>query len=292
MKIKFSTMRFKKPVRTKVLARIIVALFVALTISCRGQGATQVSEFTEQTQSFPAFITLVNWNAQKGQNPQFSQDLKLILEQEKPDIVFLQEAKADLFEPQQMAGYFAEAWTYPWPGGEAIGVLTLSRIPAVRVQPVPTKYREFGVTAPKISLVTEYPLPSGKNLLAINVHLLNFERWSLKKITHQLEDLKKIMAAHSGPMIMAGDFNTWNDKRLSLVKGITDGVHLKEVTDFPEGRKTGNLNSEFWNKMLGIDQNLPLDRIFFKGFRSTEARILKFNSSDHAPILIGLHFVP
>ena len=292
MNVTCARIQIKRSIRLNGFARILLALFIALTISCRGKGTTQVSEFPEPKQTLPATITLVNWNAQKGKNPQFSEDLRSILEQEKPDIVFLQEAKTDLFEPQQMAGYFAEAWTYPWPGGEAIGVLTLSRVPAVRVQPVPTKYREFGVTAPKISLVTEYPLPNGENLLAINVHLLNFERWSLKKITHQLEDLKAIMATHSGPMIMAGDFNTWNQKRLALVKDITTEVQLKEVTDFPEGRKTGDMNSEFWNKLLGIEKNLPLDRVFFNGFNPVEANILNFKSSDHAPILIGLKLGP
>ena len=98
-------------------------------------------------------ITIVNWNAQKGKHPQFASDLKLLLEQEKPDIVFLQEAKADLLEPEQMGGYFAEGWSYPWPGGKTIGVLTLSRVPPDRVQSVPTKYREFGVTAPKCRLL-------------------------------------------------------------------------------------------------------------------------------------------
>ena len=268
--------------------RLLLALCIALTISCRGKGATQVAAFSDQAQTLPASITIVNWNAQKGKNPQFADDLKTILEQEAPDLVFLQEAKTEIIEPRHMAGYFAEAWTYPWPGGEAIGVLTLSRVPARRVQPVPTKYREFGVAAPKISLVTEYPLPSGENLLAVNVHLLNFERWSLKKITHQLEDLKAIMAAHSGPIVMAGDFNTWNQKRLALVKDVTVDVQLKEVSDFPEGRKTGDMNSAFWNKILGVEKNLPLDRFFFNGFRPAETRILNFSSSDHAPLLTRL----
>jgi endonuclease/exonuclease/phosphatase (EEP) superfamily protein YafD len=118
--------------------------------------------------------------------------------------------------------------------------------------------------------------------------LLNFERWSLKKITHQLEDLKAIMAAHSGPILMAGDFNTWNQKRLALVKNITDAVQLKEITDLPEGRRTGSMNSDVWNKILGIDKTLPLDRVFFVDFKPIAARILNFKSSDHAPILIQL----
>jgi len=268
--------------------RIFLILVVALTVSCRGKGATQVAAFADKAQALPTGITVVNWNAQKGKNSLFAEDLKLILEQEKPDIVFLQEAKADLFEPQQLGGYFAEGWSYPWPGGETIGVLTLSRVPAVRIHPVPTKYREFGVIAPKVSLVTEYPLANGENLLAVNVHLLNFERWSLKKISHQLEDLKKIMASHSGPIIMAGDFNTWNQKRLHLVKEITQDIQLKEVTDFPEGRKTGDTSSTFWNKVLGIEKDLPLDRFFFNGFKPSTARVLNFTSSDHIPILITL----
>ncbi|MBW1788962.1 MAG: endonuclease/exonuclease/phosphatase family protein [Deltaproteobacteria bacterium] len=272
--------------------RGLLIVLVVLAISCRGKGATKIAEFPSRDQTLPAGITVVNWNAQKGKHPQFVKDLTLLLEQEKPDIVFLQEAEPDLFKPEQLGGYFAEGWHYPWPGGETVGVLTLSRVTPVRIQPVPSKYREFGVTAPKVSLVTEYPLPNGRRLLAVNVHLLNFERWSVKKIAHQLEDLKSIMAAHSGPILMVGDFNTWNQKRLSLVKEITRNIHLKEVTDFPKGRRTGDLKSDFWSEFLGVDRDLPLDRVFFSGFKPIAARILNFYSSDHAPILVRLELQP
>ncbi len=239
----------------------------------------------------PATITVVNWNAQKGKNPQFASDLKLLLERERPDIVFIQEAKADFFEPEQMGGYFAEGWSYPWPGGKTVGVLTLSRVPPTRIEPVPTKHREFDVTAPKVSLVTEYPLPNGESLLALNVHLLNFEVWSLKKVKHQLEDLKTIMSNHTGPIVMAGDFNTWNQQRLKLVKEITRDAKLSEVTDFPDGRTTGNTKSAFWNDVLGVERDLPLDRVFFLGFNPTAARVLEYDTSDHRPILVRLKLI-
>ena len=267
-------------------------MLVALTVSCRGQGILPIAEFSEQDQILPASITVVNWNARKGKHPQFVNDLKSLLEQENPDIVFLQEATADLFEPQQMGGYFAEGWRHPWPGGKTVGVLTLSRVRPVRIQPLPTKYREFGVTTPKVSLVTEYPLPNGERLLAVNVHLLNFERWSVTKICHQLEDLKSIMADHSGPILMAGDFNTWNQKRLQLVKQIRQDIMLKEVTDFPEGRTTGDTGSEFWNEVLGVEKDLPLDHIFFLSFRPILARVLNYDTSDHKPILVKLKLQP
>jgi len=182
---------------------------------------------------------MVNWNAQKGADPQFILDLEKLLEQEKPDIVFLQEARADLIQVEMMGGYFANGWSYPWPGGEMVGVLTLSRIPPVRIEPVSSRYREFFVTAPKVSLITEYPLSNGDSLLTVNVHLLNFERWGDLKIGDQLEDLKSILITHSGPIIMAGDFNTWNEKRLQLVEEIAGDLNLAEVMDFPDGRTTG-----------------------------------------------------
>ena len=100
------------------------------------------------------------------------------------------------------------------------------------------------------------------------------------------------MAAHEGPIIMAGDFNTWNQKRLDLVKEITRDVKLKEVTDFPQGRTTGDTKSEWWNKALGVDSDLPLDRVFFNGFDPTAARILNYDSSDHWPIQVKLELHP
>jgi len=265
---------------------------VALTVSCRGKGTNQIAEFSEPDQILPAKITVLIWNVQKGKHPQFARDLKFLIEQEEPDIIFLQEVKADLFETVQMGGYFAEGWSYPWPGGKTIGVLTLSRVPPFRIQMMPTKYREFGVTTPKVSLVTEYPLPNGKSLLAVNVHLLNFERWSVKKIRHQLGDLKVIMTNHSGPILMAGDFNTWNQKRLKLVKEIGQDINLKEVTDFPEGRTTGDTLSTFWNEVLGVEKDLPLDRVFFLGFKPILARVLNHDTSNHRPILVKLKLQP
>ena len=278
--------------KSKYILNALLIVLVALTVACRGQGATQVAKFSDRAQTLPASITIANWNAQKGKNPRFATDLKLLIAREKPDILFLQEAKTDLFEPQQMGGYFAQSWSYPWPGGKTVGVMTLSRVPAVRIEQVPSKYREFGVTAPKVSLITEYPLPNGENLLAVNVHLLNFEVWSVKNLSHQLEDLKTIMSHHTGPIVMAGDFNTWSKKRLELVRKIARDVNLQEVTGFPQGRTAGDTQSEFWNEALGVEKDLPLDRVFFSGFNPTTARVLKYETSDHKPILVKLKLIP
>ena len=272
--------------------RVLLIGLTALAVSCRGNGANQIAAFSDQDQTLPSTITVLNWNAQKGKNPRFKAELYNMLEREKPDIVFLQEARDDLFDSSQMGGYFAEGWRYPWPGGKTVGVLTLSRVPPIRVQPVQTRYRELGVTAPKVSLVTEYPLRDGRSLLAVNVHLLNFERWSVKKVRHQLEALKAIMADHSGPILLSGDFNTWNQKRLQLVREITQDIQLREVKDFQKGRTTGDLHLDFWNTLFGVEKDLPLDRMFFSGFTPVAARVLSYDTSDHLPLLVSLQLHP
>jgi len=266
----------------------ILAVIIALSVSCRGTGVMKVMEFSGHDQLLPRTITLVNWNAHKGAHPQFVPDLARLLEQEQPDIVFLQEARTGLIQVEQMGGYFANGWSYPWPGGTMAGVLTLSRIPPVQVEPVSTRYREFFVTAPKVSLLTEYPLPGGKNLLTVNVHLLNFERWGDLKIRDQLADLKSLMIIHPGPIIMAGDFNTWNEKRLQLVEEIAGELKLAEVMDFPAGRTTGDMGSDFFNSIFGIQTELSLDRVYYRGFSIDSARVLPYESSDHKPIAVRL----
>ena len=153
---------------------------------------------------------------------------------------------------------------------------------------MPTKYRQFGVITPKVLLVTEYPLPNGQSLLAVNVHLLNFERWSVIKIRHQLEDLKFIITHHSGPILMAGDFNTWNQKRLQLIEGIKKDIILQEVIDFPSGPTTADMRLAGLNRLLGIKKDFPLDRIYQRGFISHSAKVLAYDSSDHKPILVTL----
>jgi endonuclease/exonuclease/phosphatase (EEP) superfamily protein YafD len=144
------------------------------------------------------------------------------------------------------------------------------------------------VTSPKVSLITEYQLPGDESLLTVNVHLLNFERWGTMKFQSQLDELAEIMADHRGPIILAGDFNTWNKKRLDLVQKLAEKLNLKEVIDFPAGRTTADMAFSEFNWVFGIDKNLPLDRVFYRGFKAHSPRILPYESSDHNPLLVEL----
>lgn len=263
-------------------------LITVLIAACRAPGISQIAEYPERERILPPSLSIVAWNAEKGGDPRFKSDLRTLIMEQQPDFVFLQEARANMLKTKQIGGHFAGSWKYPRPGGPTIGLLTLSRVPPGRIQPVPTRGREFLVTAPKLSLITEYPLPNGDSLLAVNVHLLTFERWSTINVRAQLDELQSILAAHRGPVVLAGDFNTWNKKRLDLVDDLAEALQLKEVTGFPDGRHTAGLGASFLNWLFGIDKDLPLDRVFYRGFKHHTARVLPYDSSDHRAILVTL----
>ena len=271
-----------------IRARTFAILFTFLFAACRAPGISQVAEYPDRERTLPPHLSIVTWNTQKGGDPQFKADLRTLIAEEQPDFVFLQEAKADLSESNQIGGYFAGSWKYPWPGGPTIGLLTLSRVPPGRIEPLPSKGREFLITAPKLSLLTVYLLPNGDSLLAVNVHLLAFERWGTRNVRAQLDELQAIITEHPGPVILAGDFNTWSQKRLDLVDELAEELQLTEVTGFPAGRHTAGMRTSLMNWVFGIDKDLPLDRVYYRGFRHHTARVLPYGSSDHSAILVTL----
>jgi endonuclease/exonuclease/phosphatase (EEP) superfamily protein YafD len=267
-------------------------VIIALTAACQASDVIKISEFPTQDRPVADSIAIVSWNAQKGAHPEFKSDLARLVIVDRPDFVFLQEARSDLLVTKRIGGYFASSWSYPWPDGKIIGLLTLSNAAPVRIQPAPSRHKEFFVTAPKLSLVTEYSLKNGQRLLAVNVHLLAFERWGTTGIGSQLEDLKAIMKEHEGPIVLVGDFNTWSHKRLALVQQVADDLNLTEVIGFPPGRKTGDKEVSFLNWLFGIDEELPLDRVYYRGFTHHSAKILPYESSDHRAIQVTLVLEP
>ena len=267
-------------------------LAIALLAGCTQRGVVEIPEFHAREKPVPESIVVVSWNAQKGGNPAFETDLVRMIVAESPDLVFLQEARADLLKTNRIGGHFAPSWSYPWPDGTTIGLLTLSQVPPLAVRPVRSRHKEFLITAPKMSLVTEYPLADGQRLMAVNTHLLTFERWSTAGIGAQLEDLETIMREHRGPIVFAGDFNTWSRERLALVERMASRLELNEVDNFTVGRTTADKHSSFLNWLFGVEPRLPLDRVYYRGFSHHSARVLTYDTSDHAAIRVTLETVP
>ena len=64
---------------------------------------------------------------------------------------------------------------------------------------------------PKATSITEYPLQDREDrLLTINLHAVNFAL-GLEDFQAQLHALTDVLASHQGPVILAGDLNTWSE---------------------------------------------------------------------------------
>jgi len=267
-------------------ARALLLLIPVLLAACRMNGTMPLGVPSEAALALPDEFRLLCWNIEKGADRDFQRDMAQGVEQLVPDLLFLQEVRPDRLPKRVPAGAFAPSWRYPWPGGRAVGVATLSRARTMDPVGLQTDTREMGVIAPKTSIATKHALPGGGVLLAVNVHLLAFEGGKLTGFRRQMDGLGDRMRAHEGPILLGGDFNTWSPERLEVVRALAREVGLIEVAEFPEGRTTADQGSGFLNKLLGIDPALPLDRVFQRGLQVIRSRVLEQASSDHWPLLV------
>ena len=268
--------------------RVLLGVFLAisLTTACRVAGVKPLLPLARAPQALPSRITLVSWNVHKQHDARLPVDLYTLVRQQHPTLRFLQEATAELLDSPLMPGHFAPSWQYPWLAGSETGVLTFSLVDPMRSEGIPTYWREFFLATPKVALATEYRLPDGARLLAVNVHCLNFERWGTLKFRAQLPALQALMAQHTGPILLAGDFNTWNPRRLRLVTDLAQELQLTEVGEFSGARKTGDQQSAVGNWLLGINRTLAVDRVYYRGLAPLSATVLPLTPSDHRALQV------
>lgn len=122
----------------------------------------------------------------------------------------------------------------------------------------------------KSLLVTRYALEGRRStLLVLNMHAINFV--TMQKYLDQLEQLLDALKGHDGPVILAGDFNTWNLRRLGHIFDINAEAGLTEaVMERPK-------------RLTHLKQHL--DHVFYRGLElRTISSLEHIQSSDHAPI--------
>ena len=207
---------------------------------------------------------LVNWNVHKGQDKGWQEDLAKLSKQ--ADFVLLQEAT----EHQNLSTFSTALFVSSFSFKDLLsGVKTFTKTQ-------PEWYCAGGVAEPliqipKVASVMSFPLEKDASLLLINVHLINFE-WGISAYQTQLEQLFSFVENHQGPIIMSGDFNAWNERRLNLVNNMMQKYGLNAVT----------LSQDERVRFLGY----PLDYIFTRGVKVVSAKSEVVTSSDHNPLLV------
>ena len=207
---------------------------------------------------------LITWNVHKGQDTGWQEDLERL--SKRADFVLLQEAT----QHQNLSTFSTALFVSSFSFNELLsGVKTFT-------QTQPEWYCGGGVAEPiiqipKVASIMNLPLEKGNSLLIINVHLINFE-WGISAYQAQLEQLFSFVENHQGPIIMAGDFNAWNEERLNLVNNLIQKYGLDSVA----------LSRDERVRFLGY----PLDYIFTRGVKVVSATSEVVTSSDHNPLLM------
>ena len=128
--------------------------------------------------------------------------------------------------------------------------------------------------SPKAISITQFALESTDETLAVvNVHAINFTL-GIIDFENQITKIEAALADHQGPVILAGDFNTWRRHRVEVLQAMTDRLQLTELSFAVDNRITplGNV----------------VDRVLIRGLTAIDASTEIVDSSDHNPMSITL----
>lgn len=208
------------------------------------------------------------WNMYKQQNQGWQQELTALTQQ--ADLVLLQEASLTT-ELQQFIidkGYSAELVRAFDVFETSAGVLNLALQSAKKV--CAHTAIEPWLRLPKSALLSEYPLSTKGTLMVVNIHAINFTIGT-EDYQNQIATLSAKVTEHKGPLIIAGDFNTWSEARVTALLAQMNALGMKEVVFTPDER-------------MRFVTGLALDHIYYRGLEIKEAHSEKSNASDHNPL--------
>ena len=212
-------------------------------------------------------FSLTTWNIHKGKQQGWEQDLQVL--SEHSDLLLLQEAYLapelrQWLDRESLDWVMAHAFSLR---GYWSGVLTGSR--ASQLNPCMQRINEPYLRLPKTALISYFPIQgSGQPLLVVNVHGVNFTLGSAD-LDAQFQAIQTVMDSHQGPIIMAGDFNTWNRARMAVIRHLADRNRLSTVTF--AGRPVVHFGHR-------------LDYIYYRGLIPLQSKVTEVKSSDHHPL--------
>ena len=220
----------------------------------------------------PDAIRLVTWNIHKQSDRGWQGDLRRF--SDRSDLVLLQETVLDpalekIIHAEGLRFVMASSFIE---SGTDIGVMSASRVPAVAN--CTQRFVEPLLRIPKSAVISWFPLEGRQQTLAVvNVHAINFSL-SLGAYREQLEAIGHALAHHRGPVIVAGDLNTWTDSRAQAVRDLATRLGLTEVRFTPDAR------SHFFGH--------ELDHIYVRDLATVAAHATIVTSSDHNPVAATL----
>lgn len=241
---------------------------------CRQASSESAESVIQQSGISPDRISILSWNIYKGQREGWQDDLLRL--GGTSDILILQEATLNK-ELRHFLGKHNQYWNFnsafSYKGFES-GVLV-----AADIQPLDScgmRQNEPVIGLPKATLVNIYRMRnSDAKLLVANIHGINFSL-GMGAYRQQIDDLQAILQNHSGPIILAGDFNNWSDKRNTVISNLVNQLDLSQLEP-EEGQKTTVFGD-------------PVDHVMFRQLIPVSHFVHQVSSSDHNPLTATFRF--
>jgi endonuclease/exonuclease/phosphatase (EEP) superfamily protein YafD len=215
-------------------------------------------------------IKLVVWNMYKGDLLPWERDYNLL--SKNADILMLQEMllggkMSEVFNEHDGYQYKTAASFIYNIGQQRTGVTTASHVESARTFSLRSNVLEPVINTPKMSIFAFYPLQGrDETLLTVNIHAINFVTTEGLKV--QIEAIAHEISNHKGPIVFAGDFNTWSKGKLNYVMGVAKRLGLSEVSFKRDDRM----------RKFGF----PLDHVFVRGVTVKSAVVRgELLGSDH-----------
>ena len=229
-------------------------------------------------------ISLLNWNIQKkNKDPIWEVEFKNLIEKYNPEIILIQECQFQkgvekVLHFEKYGFVFAPNFSDTVKNKHS-GLLTASITNHQRVSVIKSFAFEPLFKIPKIFLTTSYLIESEhKDLLVLNIHAINFAGYW--KFISQIQQLEYAIRNHIGPVLLSGDFNTWNKKRIYILNKILTSCNLKKV----------QFSKKYAKNIKRFLFNMPLDHIYYRGLKiDSPPEALNTKSSDHNPLLVKFH---
>ena len=230
------------------------------------------AEITEEKILRSDEFSLLSWNLYKGRKKGWVDDLLWL--SENADFVLIQEARLNdhLRQIMDTRGFDWNHVTAFKLNNVESGVMTASKIAPGSAQAIGVEEPLTGI--PKTALISLFPISStGTMLMLINIHAVNLSLGT-SSFQKQWRRVYDTATGHAGPMIIAGDFNTWSDDRMAIVESFMENLGLEPVLFEPDRRT--------------LFVGRTVDHVYFRGLSASKALAVPVRSSDHNPLLITL----
>jgi endonuclease/exonuclease/phosphatase (EEP) superfamily protein YafD len=231
---------------------------------------------------------VLTWNLYKASRAGWSADFTRLARGH--DLLLLQEGLLAPHTTPVFTGVEGMAWwlgcTFELPlepGSPRTGTMIGSRSrPAGPIVFRHSPHREALVYTPKSHIGATFSLSGTEaRLLAISVHATNIHVRNAAFEAH-VDQILEGVAAHRGPIVLAGDFNTWNVARTDYLFARTEALGLRPI--YPRGPATEGDDG----RMTWLDNYL--DHAFVRGLEVVgEPHVLtEVESSDHKALSFEL----